>query len=93
KRYPQKLRQENFWIYELTSDKTVQIEEQLEKMVNIIVEKKELIKKLSSCDIDIFCGYFTSNGQGGICIESKIMAKLAELNIHLIFDIHATEEK
>ena len=92
KRYPKKLREENFWIYILEIDKKVLLEDQLEKMVALIEEKKESIIKLSDCHIDIFCGYFSNNGQGGIGLESKIMGKLAKLKIDLIFDIYVTKK-
>jgi hypothetical protein len=39
--------------------------------------------------IEIFCGIFTvQDGQGGFAIDSRLLGRMAEVGIDLVFDIY-----
>jgi hypothetical protein len=79
--------EENLWLLEIEEGAT--LEEQLQKITDFIEQKLPRFQQLeTSCEVDIFCGYFLENEQGGFVIESQIIKKLAVLPVNIIFDIY-----
>lgn len=86
-------REESLWMYDLGLDEKISFTEQLQSLVDIILIKKEHVKKIQNdCQIDIFCGYTTYNGQGGFTLASKLMEGLSSLDIDLSIDFYSLDE-
>jgi hypothetical protein len=86
-------REESLWRYDFPSDEKVLFTEQLQILVNEILTKKECFYKIQGkCEVDIFCGYTTYNGQGGFTLESKLMGELSALGIDLSIDFYSLDK-
>ena len=84
------IREESLWIYDLPIDKKECFEEQIDKLVDMILEKKTKFQEiLNECDLDIFCGYTTYNGQGGFALRHGLMQELSLLKIDLLVDFYS----
>ena len=40
-------------------------------------------------DADVFCGFSSTSGQGGFCLDPNLMARLVALNLPLTLDLYA----
>ena len=90
KRNPERLREEYLWVYNLELEQRILFEEQLQVLVDMICQRKGKFRKiLSECQIDMFCGYSTKNGQGGFTLEAKLMQKLVSLNIDFSINFYS----
>ncbi len=42
----------------------------------------------ANCEIDLFCGFSSGNGQGGFVIDPHTLSRLAALKIPVVFDLY-----
>lgn len=83
-------RQENLVLIEFTSIRDTDFSEELLGVIRSLSEKRlELTTLKRDCDIEIFCGLFSDNGQGGFTLSSDNMAALHSLGIDVVFDFYA----
>ncbi len=88
-----KPREESLWRFDLELDKKTLFTKQLEVLIDRILKKKKNFEKIQDkCQIDIFSGYTTYNGQGGFELEAKLMGELSLLKINLLIEFYALGE-
>jgi hypothetical protein len=79
-------------LYESKLPDTEPMEAHLEKILLFIEKKMQQLKLLQqNCDIDIFCMYSTSNGQGGITVTKEVLQRLVQFPIDVTFDLYLSE--
>jgi hypothetical protein len=80
--------EENLWLLESGEDSSMPLDIHILRLVDFIEHRLPAIKQLmSDCEIDIFCGYFSANGQGGLTLTADVMRSLGAIPIDLIVDI------
>ena len=87
-------RAENMWILESEIDKKSKpLDCHIGKLVEIIEERMESFKTLlPKCEIEIYCGFSSGNGQGGFVIKSGLLKRLAAIPIDIILDLYPPEK-
>jgi hypothetical protein len=89
-----KLRQHSVWILESGMARTEPLESHIEKLALLLKENESTFIQLSSsCEIDIFCGISSENGQGGFALEASLLKKLTAIPVNLIFDLYISENQ
>ncbi len=85
-------RNENLWVLESGIDSSEPLDGHIEKLVEIIERKLDAFKiLLQKCEIDIFCGFSSENGQGGFVITSDLMKRLTIIPIDIVLDLYPHE--
>lgn len=86
-------RERHLWALESSLGAESSLEDQIENMIEFIEKNLIIIKRLiKECEIDLFCGYSSSTGQGGICLEASIIKRLSAVPIDLVFDIYTIRD-
>ncbi len=81
----------NGWGWWFTSDTTVNFEDQIGSLLELLEPKKRALAKiLSSSGIqgELFLGFSSSNGQGGAHFPSSLLARVAALELALNLDLY-----
>ena len=42
----------------------------------------------ATCEIDLFCGFSSGNGQGGFVLDPHTLSRLAALKVPIVFDLY-----
>jgi hypothetical protein len=68
----------------------------LDEHVTALIEKIErfaaaLTKLRDRIDADVFCGFASVNGQGGLTLSAPLLARLGELGLDLTLDLYPPE--
>lgn len=83
------IREDNFWLLESDLCECCDINTHLEYLLSVIRNNNDSILKLmETCDISIFIGFASTNGQGGFSLMPKILEELSFYNIILDFDLY-----
>ena len=83
------LRRTSFWLKASPLPDGSPLQDHLEWLLNLFEPKLQvlnLISKEHKCDL--FCGFSSENGQGGACLGSDLMARLAGLGVPLVLDLY-----
>jgi Domain of unknown function (DUF4279) len=83
------LRRTSFWLKTSPLPDERPLQEHLEWVLNLFEPKHQvlsLISKEHSCDL--FCGFSSENGQGGACLGTDLLARLAGLGVSLVLDLY-----
>lgn len=81
--------QQSVWILESGLPKDQPLEMHVAKLVEYIEEKHVLLKELlSECEINLFCGFASTSGQGGIVLDTDLLKRLTILPIDFILDLY-----
>ncbi|MBI1747960.1 MAG: DUF4279 domain-containing protein [Acidobacteria bacterium] len=82
------IRQESLWILDSGLDNSQPIEQHIIKLVWYIESKSSVLQTLlSSCEIDLFCGYSSGSSQGGFTLEADIISRLSIIPIPIILRV------
>lgn len=82
---------EHLWLPESGLDST-QLEDHIRILVDFIEKKLAAFEALAAnCEIDIFCGYSASNGQGGFVLEANLLKRLTVIPIDIVIDLYNSE--
>ncbi len=83
-------REENIVLFQSTVEDTAEFAEHVRWLVKLLSAKQAALDTLKkTCDITVFCGLFSDNGQGGFTLSSDSMAALHSLGIDVVFDFYA----
>ncbi|MCP4265354.1 MAG: DUF4279 domain-containing protein [Candidatus Brocadiaceae bacterium] len=86
------LRQENLWILKSSLDDTLPLEKHIEELVNFLEEKIDVLKKmLPKCEIEMFCGFSSTCGQGGCVLASDLLKRISLFPIDIVLDLYPPE--
>lgn len=50
--------------------------------------RAELDALRPDCEVDVFCGVFSEDAQGGFTLERELLSRLAALDLAVTFDIY-----
>ncbi len=79
----------SFWRLEALDDEPNRLDSCIETLVAFCEEKSEALNRLrNDCGIDIFCGFFSDNGQSGFTLDADLIARLARLGLGVTFDMY-----
>ncbi len=82
-------RNSSVWIFESKLHESEELEKHVDIILSFVEDHNEQFKTLvSKCEIDIYCGYFSDNGQGSIVFTSKLLKRLAPFSIDVIIDLY-----
>jgi hypothetical protein len=80
---------ESLWCLKSPLSSECDMADQLEWLLDTLEPKASLLEELSKhYKMDFFCGFASSNGQGGFRLDPLILARLAMLNIPLVLDLY-----
>lgn len=83
------LRQEHLWIMESGLDTSRSLDAHLAKLVTFIEQKTEDLKRLlPDCEIGLFCGFSSGNGQGGLVLNADLLKKITAIPIDIVLDLY-----
>lgn len=85
-------RQRTFWAWESRSPQTAGLESHLQEVLVLIDSIKAFDQIRKDCEIDVFCMLSTTNGQGGAVVPHPLMARMAALELDLVFDVYGDSE-
>jgi hypothetical protein len=84
-----KIRQESSWILESGLDESEPLNLHINKLLLSIESKVERFKELMSvCDIEIFCGFSSENGQGGFVLDAELLKRMSIIPLDLVLDLY-----
>jgi hypothetical protein len=70
------------WTRESGLDRSRPLDAHVEELVVFAEAKREVLAALrGECEIDIFCGVFSRDAEGGFTIGPTLSARLAELQL------------
>jgi hypothetical protein len=79
------------WRLESGLDSTRPLEEHISHMVEFIERKSAALEMLGQdCEIDLFCGYSSENGQVGLVLEADLLKRLTVFPIDVVLDLYNT---
>jgi hypothetical protein len=82
-------RREWVWLFESQLPTSLDLDEHLKWLLDVIEAKLPVLKTLSAnCRIDLFCGFGSESGQGGITLDSVILKRIANLGVNLSVDLY-----
>jgi hypothetical protein len=89
-RHPERTHDASRWGLESTVGRTRRLEEHIDELVTFVENHRDIFTRLQAdCEIDIFCGVFTSdNINGGFVLEPSLAGRLHELQLLVVVDIH-----
>lgn len=77
------------WILESGLDESEPLNLHINKLLLLIESKVERFKELISvCDIEIFCGFSSENGQGGFVLDAELLKRLNIIPLDLVLDLY-----
>ena len=83
------IRKDNLWLLESDLSESCDINTHLEYLLSVIRNNSNSILRLiDTCDISIFVGFASKNGQGGFSLRPKILGELSFYNIIIDFDLY-----
>ncbi|MCP4352356.1 MAG: DUF4279 domain-containing protein [Desulfobacterales bacterium] len=85
--------QETLWILESDLDYSEPLEIHIMKLVSFIEQKTDAFRKLlHNCDVELFCGFSSGNGQGGVVLGAELLKRLTTIPIDFILDLYPPEK-
>ena len=83
------LRKNAVWLLDSGLPDDQPLEAHITKLVEYIEGKHGLIKELpSECEINLFCGFSSGDGQGGFVLDADLLKRLAFLEIDLVLNLY-----
>ncbi|MGK7899881.1 MAG: DUF4279 domain-containing protein [Hormoscilla sp.] len=77
------------WILESGLDESEPLNLHINQLLLLIESKVERFKKLMSvCDIEIFCGFSSENGQGGFVLDAGLIKRMGIIPLDLVLDLY-----
>jgi hypothetical protein len=81
------------WRLESSVDRTRGLDEHVVVLVEYVEARRPAFAALpDTCSIDIFCGLFAGDSQGGFTFRPSLLARLAELRLPVGFDLYSIVE-
>jgi len=81
----------NLWLWSVTSMHKVALENQLVLTLDVLetrlIRLKELLQE-TGANAELFIGFGSGNGQGGVAISPSVLKRLAALGLPLQFDLY-----
>jgi hypothetical protein len=82
---------EHLWLLSSTIAKTKPLQDHISQLLEFIEQKLPVLKELGkNCEMDLFCGYSSGNGQGSFVLEAELLKRITVLPIDIVFDIYST---
>lgn len=84
-------RKQAMWMLSSSIPGSAPLEEHIVELVAFIEEKESILAEIRpECGIDIFCGVFSVDGQGGFYLESSLTSRLGRAGVDLIVDVYTS---
>ena len=88
-----KNRKETLWLFKSCVSEDLPLEEHIKDLLFFSETKyQELDSIASKCDIEVFCSFASTNGQGGFVLDHVLLQRLAKSKIDFVFDLYLSEE-
>jgi len=86
------LRQKNLWILNSSLEDSLPLENHIEELVTFLELKYDALKKLfSKCEIELFCGFSSTCGQGGFVLTADLLKRISVFPIDIVLDLYPPE--
>ena len=77
------------WLRKSGLDEAKLLDRHIEVLLDVIDDRREQFEAIrQECEISIFCGIFSSGGQGGFTLEPELTRRVADLRLAVGFDIY-----
>lgn len=77
------------WVLDSGLAPDVPLESKIRRLVEILEDHSEAIALLSQdSDIDLFCGFSSPTGQGGLVLRHQLLRQLAGLQVDVTLDLY-----
>ena len=87
------LRPENLWILNSNLNDSLPLEKHIEELTNFLEQKSENLKKLiGKCEFEVFCGFSSTSGQGGVLLSANLLKRITVFPIDIVLDLYPPEE-
>ena len=87
-----KVREESHWELNSGCNENFDLEDQILAILSMLEQHKEQLFELHNhCDIFIFCGFSSTNGQGAFELSPTTSRQLADLCLTLVLDLYPPE--
>jgi methyl coenzyme M reductase subunit D len=81
------------WCLESGLDESCSVDKHIQALLSQLEGKADAINQLAEvCEMDIFCGYSSTTGQGGFVLDSKTLKDLTKFPLDLTIDLYGTPE-
>jgi hypothetical protein len=88
-RSPHVLRTKSAWILDSEVGQDHGLSTQLDWLVTFIESRLDAFTLLlSTCKLDLFCGFSSGTGQGGTVLDKALLARLGRLGLDLKIDLY-----
>ena len=89
-RLPGRTREGSRWDLKSTVGRARRLDEHIDELVTFVEKHRNTFARLQAdCEIDIFCGVFTSdNVNGGFVLEPSLAGRLHELQLPVVVDVY-----
>jgi len=78
----------SMWLLNSPLSDHIEMADHLRYLLDLLDPRMHTLEQLSrECDIDLFCGFSSGNGQGGFTLDPVTLSRLAALRMPLILDL------
>jgi hypothetical protein len=87
-------RKHSLWLLVADVDRSRPLEEHVERLVEFADGHRDHLASVRPrCDVvDVFCGIFAADSQGGWQFSPALMQRLVVLDLPVVFDLYSTAE-
>ena len=85
-------RQDSRWILESELDGNARLQDHIAYLIAIVENNIAAFRDIAkNCNIDIWCTFSFSDGQGGFDLDNELLQRLAVLPVDLIFGLYSEQ--
>lgn len=82
-------REHSVWIRRSGLDSDSGLEEHVAALVRLVDGcREELTRLAADCDLELYLGFGSDNGQGGCVLPARLLAEIGGLGLDLVLDLY-----
>lgn len=84
-----RIREESVWILDSKALEKKELNIHIEQLICFVEERISEFKKLeNTCDIEIFCGFFSDGKNGEVSLSTSLLKRLTIIPIDLVINLY-----
>ncbi|MFC7219687.1 DUF4279 domain-containing protein [Streptomyces polyrhachis] len=86
-------RKRSVWILKSGLDSDRWLQEHAEALVGRLGERRESLGRLAeSCELELFLGFGSENGQGGCVLPARLLTEIGSLGLNVVLDLYPPDD-
>ncbi|MFF2820446.1 DUF4279 domain-containing protein [Kitasatospora cineracea] len=82
-------RESSVWIRQSGLGNDSELEEHVAALVRLVRDRREELTRLSAeCELELFLGFSSENGQGGCFLPAHLLAEVGGLGLDVVLDLY-----